>query len=501
MTIHFLQSIRRGSLLIAAGFFAMFGVIFFFSNTSFAATDLLNESFTGSSTVPGQWTYGGNGICLTAGDSTTPAGSVPACGATALDAAGSGVLRLTANAGGQAGFVILNTPLNAQQGFRVAFDMYQYSMSARPADGIGFMLIDGSYSPTTHGGSGGSLGYGRNVYRQDTNTTGYSGILGGYAGVGFDVYGNFSATSCAGASVGPGCTGYRANGIGIRGSAANQYRLVESVSASGPMHVATNNRADAVRSVVVSVSPTQLMTVSVDYHDGNGPIVELNGVDLTLINGAGAYPSTLKMGFSGSTGGYTDYHEIRNLAIQTLDPDLSIALSSDQVALAEGSTGTITAVVSNASSAASTSGVITSTVTLPDGLVLQSASGAGWSCTITGQTVSCTRPGSGADALQAGASASPITIVAKTLAGSLGVKNVTGSVSTVFDVNVANDQTSLDMAVIKPNEVSPSTPSAPNTGVASTSGLTLPAAATVVASLLLTLCAHYGLLRRFRLHR
>lgn len=89
------MNIKKIIKRVSVSAFIVVGLSFTISLPTFAATSLLTESFTVSSTVPGQWTYGRNNIYLTAGSSSTPAGSVPACNSTAIDAPGSGVLRLT----------------------------------------------------------------------------------------------------------------------------------------------------------------------------------------------------------------------------------------------------------------------------------------------------------------------------------------------------------------------------------------------------------------------
>lgn len=208
--------------------------------------------------------------------------------------------------------------------------------------------------------------------RTDTNTEEYWGIDGGYAGVGFDAYGSYSITSCPGAGW-TGCSPLTPNGIGIRESQQAHYEMIQSVTASQPLNMVTSVRNDARSTVTVSVSPNQIMSVTIDYHDGNGPVAELSGIDLKTINGTDAYPDTFKIGFSGSTGGLKGYHEIRNLGIETLDPSLRVDLASNQQNLTQVDLTSFMATVSNDASAAPTLGTITTAVTLPDGIVPQSA--------------------------------------------------------------------------------------------------------------------------------
>ncbi|MFE2992544.1 hypothetical protein ACFXKB_42895, partial [Streptomyces sp. NPDC059262] len=66
----------------------------------------------------------------------------------------------------------------------------------------------------------------------------------------------------------------------------------------------------------------------------------------------------------------------------------------------QGGTGSYAIGVSNAATAGPTTGTVTVTDTLPAGVTPTGASGTGWDCGVSGQTVTCTRT----DALAAGAS-------------------------------------------------------------------------------------------------
>ena len=298
--------------------------------------------------------------------------------------------------------------------------------------------------------------------RTDTNTEEYWGIDGGYAGVGFDAYGSYSITSCPGAGW-TVCSPLTPNGIGIRGSQQTHYKMIQSVTASQPLNMVTSVRNDARSTVTVSVSPNQIMSVTIDYHDGNGPVAELSGIDLKTINGTDAYPYTFKIGFSGSTGGLKGYHEIRNLGIETLDPSLRVDLASNQQNLTQGDLTSFMATVSNDASAAPTLGTITTAVTLPDGIVPQSASGNGWTCSVNGQIVNCSRPGSGASVLQSGVSAPAITITARvSSSATLGTRSLSATANTI--ANAGSSNANLDITIVPPANPQASVPSAPNTG-------------------------------------
>ena len=83
-----------------------------------------------------------------------------------------------------------------------------------------------------------------------------------------------------------------------------------------------------------------------------------------------------------------------------------------------GSAASYQIIASNVSPYGATTGLVTMNDTLPLGISPSSASGTGWTCSISGQTVSCTR----SDALAAGASYPAITLnalVAQSAPGTL----------------------------------------------------------------------------------
>jgi uncharacterized repeat protein (TIGR01451 family) len=117
-------------------------------------------------------------------------------------------------------------------------------------------------------------------------------------------------------------------------------------------------------------------------------------------------------------------------------PDLIISKTHTGNFL-QGQTGaTYTLTVSNTGQSPS-SGAITVSDAVPAGLTPTSASGTGWSCTITGQNVSCTRN----DALAAGQSLPVITLTVDVAANASNVTN-TATVAGGGDVNGANNSAS-----------------------------------------------------------
>lgn len=429
-------------------FVGALGVSAFYTQPANAAT-LFTESFTGVSTPVNAWLSGGDisseKACLTAA-TTSAVGSIPACTGGPFDAAGSGYLRLTNNTTFQSGFAIYDTPISSSAGLDVAFDMLQYGGTG--ADGISFFLIDGSANPTVPGSYGGSLGY-----SSDTVSSG-AGIVGGYVGVGFDVFGNFSDPN-----YGTGGPGMAPNSIVIRGSEASGYQYISGVAASGSLSGTT--RVDSVRNVRVIITTDGLMSVFVDY--GSGYVSELTDVDLAAVNGS-TMPATFKFGFAASTGAQTNNHEIQMLEVQSVQPDLSMSIShTENGDITKGALKPFYINVTNDADAADTTDPTTVTLTFPDAILPKYLinTGDGWSCTFTGQTVSCTNNNN----LAAGSSFPPIQIMTEIVSDATSPVIITGNVSVNGNAN-PNPTASHNVVIVA---ASASTPGAPNTGIGQTS--------------------------------
>ncbi|MCY7285338.1 MAG: DUF4347 domain-containing protein, partial [Cyanobacteria bacterium CAN_BIN43] len=187
----------------------------------------LTETFTGADVSDRSWLFGvdqpGNpdraNPFLTAASSTVPvpAGGLPGNPGTP-DPLGQGVLRLTNVSNDQAAFVLYNRALPANAGLSISFDMFSYGGTG--ADGLSFFLIDGATSATTAGAFGGSLGYANR-----TDTTVLPGVQGGFIGIGFDEFGNFSNPTEGRIGTAPG-SGFVSDAVAIRGSQASGYAFL-----------------------------------------------------------------------------------------------------------------------------------------------------------------------------------------------------------------------------------------------------------------------------------
>ncbi len=379
----------------------MVGALFVALSCPLRAQTSTNDDFTQASD-PNAW-KSFNGACLTAG--TGAASSIPACvglayyrgqiqiggnagylggalapssGATQIpDPAGSGALRFT-NSYGQAGGIISSgTPFPSGAGLQVIFKTVTYDgdsggAGGDGADGIGFFLMDGAYTPYDTGAFGGSLGYtcsnsnNDGTLRADGTPRQFDGLAHAYLGLGIDEYGNFLNESDNTSSG----YGYKWGRIGLRGAGNITWgQLSRNYPAFYPGAGALTlaQQASAVRDTCRTgylwnysnpAAPSQTATPVVDYPAVPGgnlllsavlpgsnianeaartrsaatPItynlkITQNGLlSLYVSYGGGTYlpviagqsiaalgtamPSTFRFGFTGSTGGSTNVHEI-----------------------------------------------------------------------------------------------------------------------------------------------------------------------------------------------
>ncbi|NNN01481.1 MAG: hypothetical protein HKL86_06595, partial [Acidimicrobiaceae bacterium] len=418
-----------------------------------SGTSLLTESFTNSTLSTSSWSLptGSSGVCLTSGSNTSQT-PVPDCLSSGGDANGSGALQLTTNANNQVGTIFSNTALPTANGLDVSWNSYQFNGTG--ADGISFDLTAvnpaNPVPPTTTGPSGGSLGYAANI----PNSA--NGMPYGYLGFGADVFGNYESSSFSG----NGCLGSTsavAESMGVRGpgNGLTGYCLLaqknldpstsglrldsasihsRSASIAVPEEVVLNTSATAITASASGISvPTG------DYMFATEPL--LNGSPGTVWQsiigalptnptgvptgwlGSNGLPQEMAFGWASSTGGSNEFHQINLLQVSSLvaSPVLSMTnTDSGSGSLTAGSSATVTLTpgVSSASTV-SESQPVTVTDVFPSNLTPTAASGSGWTCTVTGQTVSCNR------------SASTVTIGSSypAISVSLNVSATTGSFS------------------------------------------------------------------------
>lgn len=278
---------------------------------------LAGDAFSESFTQPSAWEAIGS-ACLTAGNGATPPSSIPACGAKAnVDANGQGTLQLTQPTTYQSGMVATEAPLSTANGLSITFTDYAFNGSTPGADGIVLFLSDASKPlPTALGAIGGSLGYANGTVNGTTN----AGLANAYVGIAFDEYGNFS-TATEGRN--GGGTATVPETVAVRGAASSGYQYIGGyTNASGtpvslpfsldqPAATARPANAPTISAVLL---PSGQLTVSIDRHDGNGFVPYYSHV-IAGVNGQPAVPASVYVGFTGSTGGLDDRHQIGGFSI------------------------------------------------------------------------------------------------------------------------------------------------------------------------------------------
>ncbi len=293
------------------------------------------------------------------------------------DAVGSGWLRLNENIQSQNGSASYKgATFSAEEGVIVDFD-YVMWMKHRPqnlaADGLSFYLYDAS-----RGMNGSKAGA----------DLGYCGGEGGYLGVGFDAFGYFATDASCG---GPGGTGIVRvpNTIAVRGPTSERNPFVAKVN------VPALNNPDAVsrpfdRSARIILTPTgdaaSPFLVSVLDGPSGAPVPVITNQPFPY-----AAPEQLSIGFSGSTGGATEIHEVRlnNVAVPA-DAEIGLAMISPNIRRRGDTVSYSLNVKNNTLSNSPLSARIDDPASAPlindrmDALVNKT-----WTCTASGSDTSC----------------------------------------------------------------------------------------------------------------
>ncbi|UKO97279.1 DUF11 domain-containing protein [Nostoc sp. UHCC 0870] len=120
--------------------------------------------------------------------------------------------------------------------------------------------------------------------------------------------------------------------------------------------------------------------------------------------------NTVCNGSFGDTKGLDQWTFFPSVAannfLNIVSPDLTISKTHTPTDFVKGGTGTYVITVPNSGGDATNGTQVTVTDTLPTGIIPTAASGTGWNCIISGQTVTCTR----SDVLAAGSSYPNISI-------------------------------------------------------------------------------------------
>ena len=229
------------------------------------------------------------------------------------DSEGDGWLRLTGTDPFALGYAVYDKALESANG--LAFNFDYTSWGGRGADGITFFLMDGetTMEEFNPGGVGGSLGY---APRVSSDYPG-KGLSNAVVGIGFDAFGNFSASG-EGRN---GGDGREQDSVAVRGASdeGKGYEFIAGTDtfAAGidiaKMKVRPDQSGKDYRNVSIMFMPVEQqfsLTLSLQFGADSEP--ELLFKDLLI---PGITPATVKFGFTASSGSYTNNHEIRNLII------------------------------------------------------------------------------------------------------------------------------------------------------------------------------------------
>lgn len=262
----------------------------------------INQGFTGT-TAPG-WVLGGSGYTpiLTA--------------AQGIDPNGSGWLRLTSSSGNQATYAYNSTAFNAANA-TIAVQFNYASYNGTGADGLTFFLADASKTFGV-GAYGGSLGYAQKTLAGGGGAD-INGMNGGYIGLGVDEYGNYANPTegrIGGIGPSPNAISVRGPGDGLTGYEYLGGTGSLSTALAFPGSTTRPTGADT-RTIRIVITATNQLTVYLATGT-SGQYVPLYTVDLSGYT----RPDQLIMGFTGSTGGSTDIHEIQNVSLSSVAANL-----------------------------------------------------------------------------------------------------------------------------------------------------------------------------------
>jgi len=176
---------------------------------------------------------------------------------------------------------------------------------------------------------------------------------------------------------------------------------------------------------------------------GGGGVIFVSGAPASVSVAGGADGTTLNPGVAyGSTSG-TAGTSATNATLSQVTGVQSAALCTPDMTLGKshvgnftrGSMASYTIPVSNVSPYGSTSGVVTINDTLPIGITPAGATGTGWTCSVSGQTLSCVR----SDSLAAASAYPSITLNALVAQSAPATLTNTATVAGGGEVNLLND--------------------------------------------------------------
>jgi len=251
-----------------------------------------------------------------------------------------GVLRLTENEQFQTGYMYVDIPFPSFYGIKAEFEYFSYGGDdENRADGMVMFLFDAATQNFAPGGFGGSLGYAQRINSDVTEP----GLTNAYMGIGFDEFGNFGNFSegkrggfnGSGNNLVPNTVVVRGPGSGLNGydfitgrrtADPGNLGLSEgfeiSSGGTGTQRVTDPNQV-GYRKVFIELEPKE-QGVGYNFRVEMLVTTQPNSPRLVPIFDR-TYnfepPEELKIGFAASTGGFTNFHEIRNLIVEVSADD------------------------------------------------------------------------------------------------------------------------------------------------------------------------------------
>ncbi|MVG16207.1 DUF6701 domain-containing protein [Aeromonas jandaei] len=225
----------------------------------------------------------------------------------------SGRLRLTQAVGNQATSTTYQRLFPAASNLvTISFNHYAYSGTG--ADGMAVVLSDATVTPQP-GAFGGPLGYGFKP--------GIPGFAGGWLGIGFDEYGNYSGEG------GTTNVGQRRQSVAIRGSGSGTsgYNYLRGACNNGTTNtfsnclsptVDGNGSANHKYQLTIDSRITGQSLVKVERDTGSGYVTLIDWFNAQSLSGQSQVPNDFLLSLTGSTGGSTNIHELDNVQICAL---------------------------------------------------------------------------------------------------------------------------------------------------------------------------------------
>ncbi len=308
-----------------------------------SAAIIINAPMTDTNSAG--WTLGG-GTILT--------------GSGAIDPVGQGWLRLTNNTGNQTGFAYNTTAFDLSAGLLVEFDYATWGGTG--ADGYSVYLFDANVGAFNIGAFGGSLGYAQKLTTSPCGNPAPSnvpGISGGYIGIGVDEYGNFAdcgegryLSAYGNSNTVPNTITLRGSVVGFGAGAIGQtlsaasYPWIATSANNGLLWFNGSPRPSQTgpnyRHVRIQISPAPNPVANVWVSFGySSPLVFTQMITNQALP-AITTTQQLKIGYAASTGGSTNYHEIRNLIVtdQNTTSAIDLAITKTFLDITTGSTTT-----------------------------------------------------------------------------------------------------------------------------------------------------------------